>query len=333
MYLTLLLDYDKILLEATLEPNQGSRFQPTGFPSLGAAEFTSATENGNHVSSLLVESAQSMANRLEKVCLNDAENGLVKVLEGLPVVTVKDKNGKFMTNSILEAHRLNSSYMLEGEDKTLLDSIIKELNITDKESAIDISNLARFALKYDPNTILHGLFLSRAEIAGGRYKMTRSLGAFIEATNVSPAVSGGVKLDHLDPKGGEGGASEGFGHIPYSRTEYTAESIKAYFNIDLALIKSYKLGSTANEFLVTFALWKIRCFLQSGLRLRTACNFKVKGDLNVIEPDSEKIPDIQNLETDLKKWIKKCRNEELFAKTPLDLTYCPKSKKKKKDNS
>ena len=33
--------HDRILLEATLHPAQGTRFQPTGFPDLGAATFRS----------------------------------------------------------------------------------------------------------------------------------------------------------------------------------------------------------------------------------------------------------------------------------------------------
>ena len=52
----------RILLEAELAPIQGRRFQPTGFPDIGPAEFTGA-DNESH---LLVESAQSMANRLEE---------------------------------------------------------------------------------------------------------------------------------------------------------------------------------------------------------------------------------------------------------------------------
>ena len=43
----------RILLEADLAPIQGRRFQPTGFPDIGPAEFTGA-DNESH---LLVESA------------------------------------------------------------------------------------------------------------------------------------------------------------------------------------------------------------------------------------------------------------------------------------
>ena len=54
---------NRVLLEAELTPMQGQRFQPTGFADLGAATYT--LPNGTRM--LLVESAQSMANRMEAV--------------------------------------------------------------------------------------------------------------------------------------------------------------------------------------------------------------------------------------------------------------------------
>src|ERR1039457_3074600 len=53
----------RLLLEAKLNPLAGTRFQPTGFPDLGAAQYK--LPDGTDM--LLVESAQSMANRLEAV--------------------------------------------------------------------------------------------------------------------------------------------------------------------------------------------------------------------------------------------------------------------------
>ena len=178
---------------------------------------------------------------------------------------------------------------------------------------------------------LHGLFLSRKDIGGGRYKLTRSLSSFIEAVNVKPAVSGGVKLDHLDPKGGDAGAEGQMGHIPYSKTEYVAESIKAYFNIDLSLIRSYGFSNTANEFLLTLALWKIQCFLKKGLRLRTACDLNAKSELTVTYPESVVIPSLDILDNDLRTLIEKCKSEGLFEK-PLSLQY-KKSGQDKTKNS
>jgi len=326
------IDSDILLAEATLEPVQGSRFQPTGFPSLGAAEFESVDDNGQVVDSLLVESSQSMANRLESVCLQGGNSSLADALVGMPFITLNDEKGNFMTNSLLEAHRISSSYMLENNDKTLYRELSKELDLDDKNRAVDITKLARFALKYDPNTILHGVFMNRKDIAGGRYRMTRSLSAFIEATGVRSVISGGVKMDHLDPKGGEGGAKSVFGHIPYSKIEYSAESIKVYFNIDLSLIRSYNLGDTANEFLLTLALWKIQSFLRGGLRLRTACHLKVKDPITVTEPSDVDIPDLGNLVVELKELIKKCQAEGLFTVQPLCITYKTLSKKSNREN-
>lgn len=86
---------DRLLLECELEPIQGSRFQPTGFPSLGPAEFSSVSNDNKNIKSLLVESAQSMANRLEMVCVNADKSGLVDTLDGIPVIIVNDNQGNF----------------------------------------------------------------------------------------------------------------------------------------------------------------------------------------------------------------------------------------------
>ena len=61
----------RLLIEAKLQPVQGERFQPTGFPNLGAAIYKAP--DGNDM--ILVESAQSVANRLEKVCWDEIADG------------------------------------------------------------------------------------------------------------------------------------------------------------------------------------------------------------------------------------------------------------------
>ena len=321
------LDSDRVLLECQLEPVQGSRFQPTGFPSLGPAEFSSVSSDGKNIKSLLVESAQSMANRLEEVCVNSEKTGLVETLDGIPVITVNDEKGEFLTNSVLEAHRMNSSYMLEGKDTTLVDMLKKEMDMDGKESAVNIPKFAKFVFEHDTNSVLHGLFLAKSNLSGGRYKIARSLSSFIEATDIQPIVSGGVKLDHLDASGGDGGAEKGYGHIPYSKTEYSAGSIKVYFNIDLSLIRSYHLDELANELLFTLALWKIRSFLKTGLRLRTACDLKMKDELVATYPKDFTVPDLSDLDSDLKEIIKKCKSKGLFTKEQITIKYPRKAKK------
>src|SRR5205814_750926 len=95
----------RILIEAALKPVAGTRIQPTGFPDLGPATYEAPTENGGTVPTLLVESAQSMANRLEAVCWDDASDDLVDMLKGMPYVKVKLAglgDGSDTTCSLLE---------------------------------------------------------------------------------------------------------------------------------------------------------------------------------------------------------------------------------------
>ena len=63
----------RLLLEAVLKPVQGERFQPTGFADLGPARYQ--LPDGTEM--LLVESAQSVANRLEAVCWDEITGQLI----------------------------------------------------------------------------------------------------------------------------------------------------------------------------------------------------------------------------------------------------------------
>ena len=92
----------RLLFNVPVEPIQGTRFQPTGFPDLGAATY----QAGN-VDCLLVESAQSMANRLELQIWDEGKQELKDAFKGLPYIRVT-KDGNFLTSSIVEAHRINS---------------------------------------------------------------------------------------------------------------------------------------------------------------------------------------------------------------------------------
>ena len=93
------------------------RFQPTGFPDLGAAKFQKPVGNTEWVDAVLVESAQSMANRFEAVGWDDARQEPVATLKGLPWVTVvADDDGRYLTSSRTEAHRLASAFVKEARD-------------------------------------------------------------------------------------------------------------------------------------------------------------------------------------------------------------------------
>lgn len=281
MDFTALKDHPRLLIEATLEPLQGTRFQPTGFPDLGAATYLLP---GNKTRMLLLESAQSVANRLENSIWDEANQGVVAPLQGIPYVVVK-QDEQVLTNSLLEAHRLNSFYILEGKDRSFFDQLRKELDAP-AEKPVDFRKLAQVLARYDLNSLLHGIFLAKKEIAGGRFKLARALSGFIEAYNVEVVSSGGVKNDRVNPSAE---AKKGGGNIPYHREEYTAERITAYFSLDLAQIRGYRLGVELENLLIAIALYKIQRFLDRGLRLRTACDLEATA-ITVKRPDGVKLP-------------------------------------------
>lgn len=296
----------KLLIEAELIPIQGSRFQPTGFPDIGAAEYTGP----DGTTMLLVESEQSMANRMEEVCWDDEEDELVDPLKGLSYIHVDLDEECAYTNSILEAHRINSEY-ITGKKGGFADRLEEEIGY-DEKKPVPFKKLYEKLFEYDVNSLIHGTFLE--EIAG-RLKVKRMLSAFIEAKDVNAVHSGGVKFSRVEP-----GAGKGEGNVPFSRVEYTADEIKAYFNIDLAGIRSLSLGDEAEDLLVTISLYKIRKFIEEGLRLRTACDLEVVNGLTVTRPNGFSIPDMETLETDMQKLIEECG--DMFAdpaKTVLEV--------------
>ncbi len=287
----------RLLLECDLSPVQGKRFQPTGFPDLGAAVFET-----NEGTRLLVESAQSMANRLEAVCWDQEKQDLVKPLQGLSYVRVEKKDGSYLTTSITEAHRLNSPYILESKDDSFIKRLKKESD-TFSVGVIDRQKLAEMVIKYDVGALLHGLFLAKTELAGGRLRIERVISAFIEAEGVKVAASGGEKNDQVNPSGD---TAKGFGNVPFARDEYTATKIVAYFNIDLAQIRGYRLGPDVSRLLMLVALFKIRVLLDGGLRLRTACDLEVIGTPRVKRPEGFVLPSYADLVAELPKAIAAC---------------------------
>ncbi len=295
MNVTALKDQPRLLLQAKLKPVQGTRFQPTGFPDLGAATF----DGPGGAKMLLVESAQSMANRLETVCWDTAANDWVAPLKGLPAVLVVDNEKKPLTNSVLEAHRLNSPYITNADGF----AAIKDGIGFNNKRPFDRDLLVKALLKFDPNSLLHGVFLEKI---AGVIRLPRALTAFIEATEVTTVASGGVKNDRVRASKGDEGqtAKEGFGNVPFHREEFTG-SITAFFNLDTALIRGFGLGADVETLLTAIALFKIQRFLRDGLRLRTACDLDLDGELSVQRPAGFVVPTLKELEGALPDLIAK----------------------------
>jgi CRISPR-associated protein Csb1 len=316
--LTALEKTSRLLFSIDLRPVQGDRFQPTGFPSLGAATYQ--TKDGLK---LLVESAQSMANRFEAAVWDTANGRPIAVLDGISHVTI-EKDGKFLTDTMLEAHRLNSPYILEAPKSTFVGALKNELG-TLENGPIDRRLLASVLLKYDVGSLLHGVFLAKSELAGGRLRVARALSAFIEASGAGIAASGGVKNDHVNP-GGD--TAKGFGNVPFARDEFTAEKIVLHVNFDLAQVRGYGLGSDAERLLILLGLHRLRKLVDGDLRLRTACDFEpVTRDPKATRPEGFVLPASSDLEADLRTSIERNKAAMVHTQTTYDAKIVPAKKK------
>ena len=309
----------RLLIRARLAPLQGSRFQPTGFPDLGAARYR--LHDGTDM--LLVESAQSVANRMEAACWNEETRELVEPLRGLPYVDVWEE-GQQLTNSLMEAHRLNSVYIEKSDFRPTLEQAIDY----SKDKPFDREKLVKAVCKFDPNALLHGVFL---ESIAGVLRLPRALSGFIEARDVHEVASGGVKNDNVRASKGEGDeaktrtAAEGYGNVPYHRVEFTAAEIDAFFNLDLAQLRSYRLPAATTKLLYALAIYKIQAFLDRGLRLRTACDFQVLG-VEVTRPEGVTLPSEDEAAAALSKLIPAATKEGVFASPAVTrANYSPKA--------
>lgn len=335
----------RLLIEAELKPIQGERFQPTGFPDLGAAVYD--RPDGKRM--ILVESAQSVANRLEATVLDESGIDLAKELKGLPYLGTTIYSGGEpigRTTSLIEPHRINSPYIIGGsilkeEDPKTKGKKFKEI-FEDKAQYrkggnLNWNTIAAAFLFYDSNSLLHGSFIN---VIDGRLRISRSISGFIEAEDVNEVVSGGVKSDVVDPKGelqlidqtAEESKKYVYGNIPYHRMEYTADRIVAYFNFDISLLEGYGLPKEAKELLIALGLYKVRKLLNQGLRLRTACDFVVTDEVKVTNPDGFEIPSEDDLLEIVQEKIQACSSSGLFA-APAVTELKSEVKQKKKDSN
>ncbi len=304
----------RLLLSARLKPLQGTRFQPTGFPEIGTAQY----DGPDGTPMLLVESAQSMANRMEAVCWDKLADDWVQPLKGLSVIRVKDKDGQPLTNSVLEAHRINSEYIARSDDFKLIEDALayrKDRRFSVRDQLVPV------LLKYDINSLLHGVFLE--EIAGV-IRLPRALSGFIEASEVKVAASGGVKFG-LEPE-----KKDGEGNVPYPRDEFISPDIAAFFNLDLAQLRGYGFSEPVYTLLVALALYKIRAFLEHGLRLRTACDLECEA-IDIQRPQGFALPTLADLEQALPGLVQAASADAGFEQ--IAVTYSGGGKKKKPKQS
>ncbi len=290
-----LLKYDRVLLEATLEVANGGFLQPTGFPDIGPCLYV----DGQGARRCLVESEQSMANRLEAVCM-EAPGVWREPLRGkLPLIRVKDaKTDRLLATNITEAHRVASSYVLEGvlqkdakakkaaketadAKDTLGTRIAKKLSIGDGPWPLDgRENLSRLVFALDPAAILHGFQFMQWETVGLR--QARIIHARLEATVPDePEVHYGlVKVDGIEP-GSSAAKKSNKGQSIGHKMRLVPKQITATFELDVLALRERSLVAKkeknaegketevddaaasleARRFLLALALWKIHRFL------------------------------------------------------------------------
>lgn len=269
-------DEPRLVIDARLEPVLGSTFQPTGFPDLGAATF----QRPGDPPALLVESVQSLVNHFEAVGWDELGGEPREPITGLPYLrVVHAEDERYLTSSRTEPHRLAAAYIRDAEIDGAkgTDWIADRLGL-ESGRPLDWPHIHAALLQLDPLCLLHGVFFSD-KAWHGNPKVRRALAAVIEAHDVAPAISGGLKRDDVAFKqGAEGqgrGAEEGYGFVPYGRTEYTAREIVLTASIDLAQIRGYGLDEPTTRLLTLIALWELARLLEQPLRLRTACDLDV----------------------------------------------------------
>jgi CRISPR-associated protein Csb1 len=122
-----------LVIKATLEPvGEQDRFQPAGFPEVGHVLYDAPRRKSEKEKVCIIDSAASMANHLEAVCLaGPNDTALHPDLNGLPFVVCttdrkfdvenggiklnsQDPRDKVVVTSLTEGHRLASEYFLDG---------------------------------------------------------------------------------------------------------------------------------------------------------------------------------------------------------------------------
>jgi CRISPR-associated protein Csb1 len=299
-----------LVITAIFEPVAGlDRFQPAGFPEIGHVIYTAPRKDGAVERVCIVDSAASMANHLESVCMrgrHDVE--LVDDLAGMPYLrcvtgeTAEEgrlgEPAEVVVTSLTEGHRIASTYFLgarnkqsgrwdgKGAQRVGADRAISEVSFGDelagefgvalpnsKKAHPPVSawwNVFRTIYKYDPNALVHGLLFPQWQI-----KIPRVLTSHMEAYGAGRVDRSGVKFDRL--------GKTTSGQPIFAVDDATAREVRATFILDIALLRSFGrlagesalgLNEPQKQFLVALALWKIQNLTAAPFRFRSGCHLK-----------------------------------------------------------
>lgn len=272
-------------LPAALKVADGfdERFQPTGFPNLGPALYK-AMHDGAPTDYLFVESAQSLANWMEAICLDPQKPCRYNTdCAGIPYVVVQENvKGKVedLTSSLTEPHRLASDVILDGKTgNEKFSGVLEKLLQVDKQRPVHLPRIAKRLVYLDPACLLHGVFLEKLD---GRIRFPRLLSATITAKHAEPVNAGGVMRGYVTASGSEAS-------IPYSTQHFSSSEIKLHLTFHVDSLNGLGLDLDQKKFLAAFALYKINKLLGSFPRLRTACVLDSESSFNTEPKLSEAI--------------------------------------------
>ncbi len=346
---------DHVLIIAALELVNGRFLQPTGFPDIGACIYRD--KDGRRW--CLVESEQSMANRLEAVCMRDP-GVWVDELKGLPVIAVRGPEGDLLTTNLCEPHRCASSYVLEAAingGRTMKQLFESKLGLRQGGDSWPLNkraDLDKLVFAVDPGALLHGFQFMQWKFVGLR--QTRLLHARLEAELAEePEVHYGmVKWDAIEPESArEERANKGQSIAAKSRI--VPNSVNASFEIDVLGLKALALEDRRKKFLLSLALWKIGAFLANkpsfdarsrqilpSLRLRADCYLRCSsiswkrsaGEVPMTTGDLmgalQNPPAFRELLEEVLGDVPSANGNALNYDGPVvNVTYKPKSKKEK----
>jgi len=283
----------RLVIDAELAPVIGSIFQPTGFPDLGAATF----QRPGSPPALLVESVQSVTNHIEAIGWDELATEPVTTLAGLPYVQVMTPEGTFLASSRTEPHRLAAAYVRDGKvnGQRGTEWLVSRLGLI-RSQPLDWRSIYAAIFELDPLCLLHGVFFTdNKKSFHGNPKVRRAVTALIEAEDVAPVISGGLKRDDVSFTAGEGrNAEAGYGFVPFGRTEFTARRIVLRAVLDLSQLGGYGLGDERSALLRDLALWEVASLLSQPLRLRTMCDLEVLS-VEVTRPEGTALPGVEEL--------------------------------------
>jgi len=269
---------EPLVLFASFEPIGGlDRFQPAGFPEVGHVIYKAPRSSGAVENVCIVDSAASMANHLESLCMRGAHDyELADDLQGMPYlrcVTGDLENGRLpaerrevVVTSLTEGHRIASTYFLAGRTLDGESLPVAPSNSTKGKKAKSKADAAASG-KFEEKLVEEfGIVLpgsSRAHPPADKWwnvfkaifrydpnalvhgvlfpqwqiKIPRVLTAHLEAFGASRVDRSGVKFDRL--------GKTTSGQPIFAVDDATAREIRATFILDTALVRSF--GRTNGE--------------------------------------------------------------------------------------